>query len=558
MNFIKKHYQKFLYFLLFMLGFIPILLIFLLMLGYVYDVNALSLDVILDRVRLLVIITTIALIFTVLITGFILFKVFLPFEKSKKFIQNQISSYYKNDKIESLPLSKLIDKANTCVSDLKNHILDIENDLNTYKQIIESTDDIVWVINDDDDIFDLTIPEYWYNTYGEAIKIGEKCKLLPIVHPSDKEAFYDELMNIRKRTGTEINLQMKINLYGNDYIHIHLKGVCVEYANGNKKLIGTIADINQILLLHEKLRLNETKYQIVLKTLSDLIYEVDVPEDKSTLTPVTRWYETLGIKGEVHKHSELSVIYHDKVHPYFRKGFLDRFSGYDHILRLPNQTLNYEYKIRNANGDYMWCSHTLTVISSENGHVTKVIGQITDINEKKRRELRVVYQSRHDSLTGTYLRSQTKREFEKFVESGCKEIGILLIDVDNLEFINDTFGHQVGDAVLRHVCDTIWKNQTLPGVLGRMGDDDFMLVISDASNRETVHSICENILIDTSKPVEIENKKININIVIGVSYYKDNGSDFEDLYEKANFALYESKRNKVNSYLEYDNSIKND
>ena len=122
------------------------------------------------------------------------------------------------------------------------------------------------------------------------------------------------------------------------------------------------------------------------------------------------------------------------------------------------------------------------------------------------------------------------------------------IDVDRFKSINDQWGHQFGDQVLRHLAATL-RSHTRPGdLVGRFGGDEFMLVLQVGSHRagEAVCARVQNAL--RQQPVAADDKtQLMVSISCGVAHFTD-GDDFHDVAERADRALYEAKRHGRNTF----------
>ena len=188
-------------------------------------------------------------------------------------------------------------------------------------------------------------------------------------------------------------------------------------------------------------------------------------------------------------------------------------------------------------------------VHDEIGNVTGIVGLINNVTEKELLKLELEKQSRIDNLTGIYNKRSTHDNIIKAIKD-CKYSGaLLMIDLDDFKQINDEFGHDVGDNVLRVVGSILNHNFGSIDIAGRIGGDEFMVYIRnitsqnhalDISNKliEQVHgSFCGSLL----------NK---VSISIGIALYPKDGNTFDELYRQADNALYQVKKsNKGNVAL---------
>jgi diguanylate cyclase (GGDEF)-like protein len=118
---------------------------------------------------------------------------------------------------------------------------------------------------------------------------------------------------------------------------------------------------------------------------------------------------------------------------------------------------------------------------------------------------------------------------------------ILFLDLDGFKPVNDTFGHPKGDAVLRAVAKRLLDEVGNAGHVGRMGGDEFAIVIPDAQSRTKVEQMAERIIDSIKEPYDIDGTSIRIGVSIGCAFGPVDGATVDDLILKADLALYEAK-----------------
>ena len=164
-----------------------------------------------------------------------------------------------------------------------------------------------------------------------------------------------------------------------------------------------------------------------------------------------------------------------------------------------------------------------------------------------------------DQLTGIY----NKRSFEVQADSLLKRadpgarFALILFDVDDFKSVNDTYGHAFGDTVLADAGEFMRKIFRSDDCLGRLGGDEFCVLMSvkaDMSPEESlrlIHRKCAELCSAFSTRVFDENPDFSGSISAGVAVYPQNGSSFSSLYQRADSALYISKRNGKNTFTIY-------
>lgn len=189
----------------------------------------------------------------------------------------------------------------------------------------------------------------------------------------------------------------------------------------------------------------------------------------------------------------------------------------------------------------------------------KLEGQV----ENKTKELeelseytnRIQIIARTDGLTGIHNRAYFEDLAYKYIcnmKSGC----MFMIDIDNFKSVNDTYGHIIGDEVLKVFAETVLKNIENKGIFGRFGGDEFVAIIGDNCDRNDAKKIAQSILDSVSKLEFGFSNRLQLGASIGISVYPDDGNDFMQLYKTSDKALYYVKQNGKMNYHFYSEESK--
>lgn len=119
---------------------------------------------------------------------------------------------------------------------------------------------------------------------------------------------------------------------------------------------------------------------------------------------------------------------------------------------------------------------------------------------------------------------------------------MILIDLDDFKGINDNYGHDIGDAVLVHTARLLQAAVRESDCVGRMGGDEFAVLLTAPTDPEGIETVCERIVESFARPVEIIQQSLVVQCSLGVSVFPGDGEDQEELYKAADIALYEAKR----------------
>lgn len=179
------------------------------------------------------------------------------------------------------------------------------------------------------------------------------------------------------------------------------------------------------------------------------------------------------------------------------------------------------------------------------GTVSSVVGKITDIEEQKRHEEYLLEMSETDGLTGLRNKLATEVEIRRRLQEEC--IGLLfMIDLDNFKLVNDSYGHAGGDEALCFVGSCLQKVFRADDVIGRIGGDEWMVFLNSTNSRELAGKKAE--LLMQHLKLGMEQGIPPLSVSIGISRCPEDGSQFVDLFNAADRAMYEAKRKGKNCY----------
>jgi diguanylate cyclase (GGDEF)-like protein len=163
-----------------------------------------------------------------------------------------------------------------------------------------------------------------------------------------------------------------------------------------------------------------------------------------------------------------------------------------------------------------------------------------------RNETNVLYQqATHDSLTGLANRSLFFDRLRHRVSPGRRQVGplgILLVDVDGLKRINDTYGHRAGDAAIREIAMRISRIPRKSDIVARLGGDEFGVILGEISDRSDLVMIVERISEQTDQPFRFEGRIMDLTASIGHARFPEDGKDVDALLEAADRSMYQMKR----------------
>ena len=218
------------------------------------------------------------------------------------------------------------------------------------------------------------------------------------------------------------------------------------------------------------------------------------------------------------------------------------------------RTLGYHFTSRSAfsdvavraatQGDERWWALSGRPIVNEYGQFQGFRGSGSDLTETRRSQAEVERLAQFDSLTGLANRVQMQRALEQAVvdaRGGVGECALFLLDLDRFKNVNDTMGHPAGDALLREVSRRLKHVVADRGVVGRLGGDEFKVVLPGHPDRQKLAVLADAIIATLSQPYMIEETQVVIGASIGISLCPNDGATADALVRNADLALYAAK-----------------
>ncbi|SFP57324.1 putative bifunctional diguanylate cyclase/phosphodiesterase [Hydrogenimonas thermophila] len=189
----------------------------------------------------------------------------------------------------------------------------------------------------------------------------------------------------------------------------------------------------------------------------------------------------------------------------------------------------------------------------------KLIGVSLDITDMEKAKEEISYLAMHDTLTGLVNRAMLKEHLQLLINEAKRkkesELAILFIDLDHFKLINDSLGHEVGDALLVELAERINNNIRSEDIAARIGGDEFVVVMFDIQSKEDVMLVANKLHNLISKPFYPLGYEVMITSSIGISFYPEHGKSVDELLRFSDMAMYQAKEKGRNGIIIFDNSF---
>lgn len=309
---------------------------------------------------------------------------------------------------------------------------------------------------------------------------------------------------------------------------------------GNDELGQLAGEMNQML---ERLEHSEARDRAILQSMRDGYFEMDVDGVILTVNPAL--CQLLGQTRE-------TLI----GHPYYE------LLGEDDLARArqPFQRAmqsgagkTFAIPLQRADGSLGYFEATVSLIHDLQGELRGYRGIVRDVSDQIAYQPQLLEMAYRDPLTGLGNRKAFDEQLGQALlraGSGGSELALLYLDLDRFKEVNDRFGHDIGDALLRTVAERVRSTLRQPDKAYRLGGDEFAVLLED-SQENNPQRLAERLLAALVQPIALNGERIDfVTPSIGIALYPRHAGDAEGLVRAADSAMYQAKRQR-NHYCLY-------
>jgi len=168
--------------------------------------------------------------------------------------------------------------------------------------------------------------------------------------------------------------------------------------------------------------------------------------------------------------------------------------------------------------------------------------------------------AKYDQLTGLANRYLFLNELELILDEAKllnKKFALFFIDLDGFKFVNDTYGHEVGDELLQVVSNRIKSLVRSEDLVSRLGGDEFTIILKNIGSEDKLSNIAQKVINKVKEKIKIDNLSVFVGASIGIYIY--NGTDnSQDIVSKADIAMYEAKKSGKGKYIFFGSSMQDE
>lgn len=318
------------------------------------------------------------------------------------------------------------------------------------------------------------------------------------------------------------------------------------FRNAEKKVIGATIiykNVTEQKKTEQELQKSQEKYRLITESTFDIITLIDLSGLIEYVSPASE--KILGYPD----HTYIGSPFTKNVHPE------DAFDLIESVASLIDggEPSTIEVRYLHRDGHYIWMEVSPTPVLA-NGELKQLFTITRDITERRRLQDNIAKMAFYDHLSGIPNRRTFDDKLEKAIhqaKSTGKKVAILMLDGRKFKQINDQFGHDAGDAVIKEMANRIQASIRSTDTAARLGGDEMGVILPEIDSVEIAEATARRILESFQAPLLFNGFNIKLGAGIGISIFPDNAMTEKLLIKYADMALYEAKKSSQNEYRTY-------
>jgi diguanylate cyclase (GGDEF)-like protein/PAS domain S-box-containing protein len=227
------------------------------------------------------------------------------------------------------------------------------------------------------------------------------------------------------------------------------------------------------------------------------------------------------------------------------------------VVQKSGETSTAEFRLAHTDGSWRDFEVVATNLLQQ-AAVGGIVLNCHDVTESKALGSQLRELAFHDPLTGLANRALLADRLEHALARANRQhqpVAMMLLDLDDFKFVNDSLGHQAGDALLSEVGVRVRRCLRTEDTAARLGGDEFAVLLEDVRTQDEVLTVAERLLAELRDPIAVAGREVTVGMTIGVTLSTPAGESYDDLIRRADLALYRAKAQRKGSYALFDPSM---
>jgi diguanylate cyclase (GGDEF)-like protein/PAS domain S-box-containing protein len=314
-------------------------------------------------------------------------------------------------------------------------------------------------------------------------------------------------------------------------------GIGVEGEGGARgRIEGFIQDISERKQAEESLQEAERRYRSIFENATEGIFQTSAEGRYLAVNPaLARIYGYEAPEQLITSLSNIGAQLY--VQPARREEFM-------RLARERGAVQGFISQVYRRNGDVIWIAENARAAFDADGAFSHFEGTVIDVSESRNYEEQLRYQASHDALTLLPNRALLHDRLTQAIAHARRYggvVGVAFVDLDNFKMVNDTLGHDTGDALLKTMAERMSSCLRQSDTVARQGGDEFVLVLAGEPDVETLTATLERTRVCVAAPWSRQGRELHVTCSVGAAVFPRDGTDAVTLLKNADIAMYRAK-----------------
>jgi diguanylate cyclase (GGDEF)-like protein/PAS domain S-box-containing protein len=379
---------------------------------------------------------------------------------------------------------------------------------------------------------------YTFDELGSMIALQRK------IHPDDQARVVEEFRQAFDSDVTRYTSEHRFVGSGGNYADVHARGCIIRDPSGRPvRVIGSLQDVTERRYADAALRESEAVNRGIVEASTDSVVLLDL-EGRLLFLNKPRGISTITQSVAAYYGQHWTLIWP----PHARPKVYDALN-----IAAEGGTAQFTQNL-SLDGQGHWWEVIVSPILNESGRPIKLVAIARDITQRREADEKLRRAATYDSLTNLPNRAFFQHQLAESVEAvrtNGGRLGLLLLDVDDFKQVNDSLGHDAGDALLKSFAARLELPAERRGVVARLGGDEFAVLLHDIRDEAELNARTHAIMEAIKEPLVHAGRVLDCHATIGAALCPEHGSTPDQLLKSADIALYAAKESRRGSSMTF-------
>jgi diguanylate cyclase (GGDEF)-like protein/PAS domain S-box-containing protein len=370
-------------------------------------------------------------------------------------------------------------------------------------------------------------------------------RFLEMVFPADREGLLEQIRNAKTWDNRVVAFTFRVVCKDGSVLWMLNKARCILEESGTVWIYSVLIDVTSTKEAQDELKASEERFRLILENATYPVLDCNFSTGEFYFSgPFRKKFRDTNL----HLKANELLPFLKKTDFVFEE---DRPALLDYCKRVMSgqKTDDEDFRFRSSDGTYIWCTLKCTMFRDSAGQPARLIVMFTDIDHKKKEALDLRRKAEHDLLTGLYNRFTATAMVNCAISHSMENErhALFVVDIDNFKRINDSLGHLSGDRVIAELASRIRALFRDSDIVGRVGGDEFIIFMEHTDPAAVVkkaQALNETI-------AAVQSGTVHISGSVGIAFFPADGKSYDELFRKADTAMYCAKKRGKNSFCVY-------